>query len=401
MTNPFPLAFARRQFPALSGDWTFFDNAGGSQILGRVVDRAVEFWRTSNVQLGASYEPSRVATARVDAARRDVAWLMGAKEDRGVVLGASTTQLVYNLSRAIGAGLSAGDEIVVTSVDHEANIGAWRKLSARGVVIKEWRVDDRTARLELAGLEPLMTPRTRLVAFSHCSNVVGSIHPVADITRFVHERGARVCVDGVAYGPHRAIDVDAWDVDYYVFSLYKVFGPHVAALYGKPSHLLELEGANHFFIADDDLPYKLQPGGVCYELAHSLGGIRSYLEELAREAGVASAFDAIARHEEALAERLLGFLRDRPGVRILGERTADRARRVPTISFVAEGHASSSIPPRADEERIGIRFGDFYARHLVEQLGLPADGVVRVSMVHYNTLDEVDRLIGVLDRALA
>jgi len=407
MTNAFPMSFVRRQFPGLAGEWTFFDNAGGSQILGRVVDRATDFWRTSNVQLGASYEPSRVATARVDAARRDIAWLMGAADDRGVVLGSSTTQLVHNLARAMGPRLAAGDEVIVTTVDHEANIGAWRRLAARGVVVKEWRLREETLRLELADLEPLMTPRTRLVCFTQCSNVVGTIHPVAEITRFVHDRGARVCVDGVAYAPHRAIDVDAWGVDYYVFSLYKVYGPHMAALYGRPEHLVELDGQNHFFVAADDIPYKLQPGGVCYELAHSLGGIREYIEELAREVGGggagarAAAFDAIARHEEGLAERLLAFLRDRRGVRIIGRSDAARDARVPTVSFVVEGRASSSIPPRTDEVRIGIRFGDFYARHLIDQLGLAAqNGVVRVSMVHYNTADEVDRLIRVLDRVI-
>jgi cysteine desulfurase family protein (TIGR01976 family) len=401
MSVAFPLPFVRAQFPALGGEWAYLDNAGGSQILGRVIDRVVDYWRTSNVQLGASYERSRVATERVDAARADVAWLMGAKDARGVVLGSSTTQLVHNLAGAMAARLAPGDEIVVTSVDHEANIGAWRRLAARGVVLKEWRIREETLRLEPADLAPLLSPRTRLVCFTHCSNVVGTIHPVAEITRMVHAHGAKVCVDGVAYAPHRALMVDAWDVDYYVFSLYKVYGPHMAALYGKPELLAALDGPNHFFVANDDLPYKMQPGGVNHELSHGLGGIRAYLTDLAHEAGTTHPFDAIARHEAALAERLLAFLRGKRGVRILGRPDADPEARVPTISFVAEGHPSPSIPPHADTQRIGIRFGDFYARHLIEQLGLTAHGgVVRVSMVHYNTPAEVDRLVEVLDRVL-
>ena len=398
--TPFPVDFVRHQFPALAGEWTFLDNAGGSQILGRVVDRIADYLCTSNVQLGASYAVSRAATARVSAAAEGVAALMNAGDAHEVVLGASTTQLLQNLAHAMAPGLAAGDEIVVTNVDHESNIGPWRRLEARGVVVKEWKVDAVTLALDVAGLEPLMTARTRLVCFTHCSNVVGSIHPVAEITRFVHARGAQVCVDGVAYAPHRAIDVRAWDVDYYVFSLYKVYGPHVAALYGKRARLLALSGINHFFIGPSEVPYKLQPGNVCFELVHGAGGIGDYLAELAREAG-APAFDGIAAHEEALAARLLGFLGAHPRVKVLGCRDPAKEARVPTVSFVVEGRASSSVPPFTDAARIGIRFGDFYARRLVDALGLgPRDGVVRVSMVHYNTLAEVDRLVAVLDDAL-
>ncbi len=396
----FPIDLVRKQFPALNGEWTFFDNAGGSQILGRVVDRIADYLRTSNVQLGASYAVSQRASERVAAANRHVASLMNAAEASEVVLGGSTTQLLQNLAQAMAPSFAPGDEIVVTNVDHESNIGPWRRLAARGVVVKEWKVDPVTLELDLAGLEPLLTERTRLVCFTHCSNVVGSIHDVGAITRRVHERGARVCVDGVAYAPHRAIDVRAWDVDYYVFSLYKVYGPHAAALYGKREHLLALDGINHFFLGKEDVPYKLQPGNVCFELAHGLGGICDYLAELERAAGV-PVFDAIAAHEEALAARLLAFLRDHPRVKVLGRAGASRAERVPTVSFVVEGRASSEIPPYADVERIGIRFGDFYARRLIDALGLGARrGVVRVSMVHYNTLDEVDRLVGVLASAL-
>jgi cysteine desulfurase family protein (TIGR01976 family) len=398
--TPFPIDYVRRQFPALAGEWTFFDNAGGSQILGRVVDRISDYLRTSNVQLGASYAVSRAATARVAAAAEGVAAMMNAADAREVVLGASTTQLLQNLAYAMAPGLAAGDEIVVTNVDHESNIGPWRRLEERGVVVKEWKVDPVTLALDVARLEPLMTARTRLVCFTHCSNVVGSIHPVAEITRFVHARGAEVCVDGVAYAPHRAIDVRAWDVDYYVFSLYKVYGPHVAALYGKRARLEALTGINHFFIGPSEVPYKLQPGNVCFELVHGAGGIGDYLDELAREAGVPP-FEAIAAHEEALASRLLGFLGAHPRVKILGRRDPGKEGRVPTVSFVVEGRASSSVPPFTDAARIGIRFGDFYARRLVDSLGLgPRDGVVRVSMVHYNTLAEVDRLTAVLDDAL-
>jgi selenocysteine lyase/cysteine desulfurase len=232
-----------------------------------------------------------------------------------------------------------------------------------------------------------------LVCFTHASNVIGTIHPVVDITRLVHKAGAQVCVDGVAYAPHRPVDVQAWDVDYYVFSLYKVFGPHQAVLYGKREHLLKLASLNHYFIGADEIPYKLQPGNVNYELTWSLMAIKEYLDEVG--------YPAIAEHEERLAARLLDYLRGKRGVRIIGRPGAERAARVPTISFTVDGRRAPEIPAAVDAPHIGIKSGDFYARRLIESLGLlDRGGVVRVSMVHYNTLDEVDRLIRVLDEAL-
>ncbi|HZS36303.1 MAG TPA: aminotransferase class V-fold PLP-dependent enzyme [Polyangia bacterium] len=388
------LPSVRRQFPALAeqeGDWVFFDNAGGSQILGRVVERIVEFLRTSNVQLGGSYAPSRLAAERVAEGARSVAALLNARSPDEIVLGPSTTQLLDNL--ALAMRFAAGDEIVVTNCDHESNIGAWRRLAERGVVLREWKLDRDSLSLNLDALTPLLTHRTRLVCFTHASNVLGTIHPVAEITRAVHAAGAQVCVDGVAYAPHRPVDVQAWDVDYYVFSLYKVFGPHQAVLYGKRDHLLSLANLNHYFIGDHEIPYKLQPGNVNYELTWSLTAIKPYLDDL----GPA----AIAEHEERLASRLLDYLRHKRDVRIIGLATADRATRVPTISFTVENRHSAEIPPAIDAHHLGIKSGDFYARRLIESLGLQdRGGVIRVSMVHYNTVEEVDRLIRALDSVL-
>ena len=254
-----------------------------------------------------------------------------------------------------------------------------------------------------------MTPRTKLVCFTHASNILGTINPVADITRFVHERGARVVVDGVAFAPHRAVEVAAWDVDFYIFSFYKVYGPHHAVLYGKYDQLLALPSLNHFFIGRDVVPYKLQQGNVNYELSVGCTAITDYLVELGGRTGsrtdrrgqILAAFDAIAQQEEQLADRLLSFLRSRNSVRIIGDPSADRTRRVPTISFIAENHRSDEVVTRVDEHRIGIRYGDFYARRLIEKLGLtPQAGVIRVSMVHYNTVAEVDRLVEALDQIL-
>jgi selenocysteine lyase/cysteine desulfurase len=205
--------------------------------------------------------------------------------------------------------------------------------------------------------------------------------------------------------------VQAWDVDYYVLSLYKVYGPHHALLYGKYAHLLELANLYHYFIAKDRIPYKLQPGNPNYELSYGSIGIVDYLEELGETTGAAGGassrariergFEAIARHEEVLADRLLGYLATRPGVRVIGDTTADRAVRVPTISFVADGIDPQDIVRHIDTLKIGIRHGDFHSRRLVEHLGFShQNGVVRASMVHYNTVEEVDRLIRGLDEVI-
>ena len=222
----------------------------------------------------------------------------------------------------------------------------------------------------------------------------------------MHARGAQICVDAVAYAPHRAVDVTGLDVDYYVFSFYKTYGPHFAVMYGKYENLLELDGLYHYFYGKEKVPEKLEPGNTNYELAWGCTGIVDYLDELGGGSGdraaIERAFDDIAAHEETIGERLLAYLRARNDVRVIGPREADRSIRVPTIAFKAEGRDSAEIVRAVDEDRIGIRFGDFHSRRLVDHLGLqPGNGVVRVSMVHYNTLAEVDRLIESLDRALA
>jgi len=387
------LDFVRAQFPALASGFVYLDNAGGSQTLAGVADRVRDYLLSTNVQLGASYEVSIRAGARVAAAANVAARFMGAQPGE-VVLGSSTTQLVHNLAFAMREELRAGDEVVVTSADHEANIGAWRRLASRGVVVKTWRIDRDSWRLEPRGLEPLLGPRTRLVAFTHATNLLGTLHDVPTITRLAHAYGARVCVDGVAYAPHRAIDVAAWDVDYYVFSFYKVYGPHVAALYGKRELLARLANVNHDFIRD--APYKLQPGGVNFELSYGLDGVFAYLAALGE-----GAFERIAEHEERLAARLVDYLSGKRNVRVLGERSSDRARRVPTVSFTVEGRTPEQVVLAVDPQGIGIRHGDFYAKGLVQELGLETrGGVVRVSAVHYNTMDEIDRAIAALERAI-
>ncbi len=395
------LNFVRQHFPALAGDWVFFDNAGGSQILKPVVDRITEFLYDSNVQLGASYAVSQRATERVAAGAMAMARLINAADPAEVVLGPSTSALLRMLAQCFRPTLQPGDEIIVTNADHEANISPWRDLEREGIVLKTWRVNPATFELEQADLAALLTPRTRLVAMTHTSNVLGSIQPVRAIADLVHAHGALLCVDGVAFAPHRRVDVQALDVDFYTFSLYKVYGPHQALLYGKKELLLALPGYNHYFIEDTAVPYKFQPGGSSYELSYSLTAIPDYFAALAQHHGLPDqvdpldyAFALIQQHEGALNQRLLSFLHRQPKVRVIGRNTDDPTERVSTISFVVDGLSSDQIPPYLDAQNIGIRYGHFYALRLIEDLGLlPNQGVVRVSMVHYNTLEECDRLI--------
>lgn len=405
--KPLELSRVRACFPALSGGTVFMDNAGGSQCLGAVADAVRAYLLERNVQLGASYAVSVDASAHVLEGRRAIARLVGAEDDRQVVLGPSTTQLVSNLALAMSPGLRPGDEIVVTNADHEANVGPFRRLESQGVVIREWQIDREALALRSADLEPLLGARTRLVCMTHCSNVLGTIHDVREVARRVHAAGARLLVDGVAYAPHRRIDVAALEADYYVFSLYKVYGPHVAALVAPLGHLAELANINHHFLADE-IPYKLQPGNVCYELVAALPALERYLLELGGGIGAGTyadalgrAFAAVAGHEATLAERLLTFLRVRRDVTVIGDPRSDPAHRVPTISFAPHARAPEAVVRAVDTHGIGIRHGDFYARRLVDALGLRAcGGVVRVSMVHYNTLGEVDRVVSALDGAL-
>jgi selenocysteine lyase/cysteine desulfurase len=244
---------------------------------------------------------------------------------------------------------------------------------------------------------------------THASNILGTVNPVAEVAARVHAVGGRLCVDAVAYAPHRLVDVQASGADLYVFSFYKVFGPHYAVLWGRRELLLALPSLNHYFIGAEVLPYKLQPGNVNYELSYGCIGISDYLQAVGSSLGctgsarqqMQAAFDAFEQHEDRLAEQLLGYLRGKASVRIIGLDSAAHGGRVPTVSFTVAGLLSEAVVRHLDRFNIGIRFGDFYAKRLVEALGLQAQGgVVRVSMAHYNTPAEIGRLIQHLDEVL-
>lgn len=400
------LAAVRSHFPGLSRGWTLFDNAGGSQILRGAVDRMTEFLFEKNVQIGGSYEISLAAAEALRDARAAAATLMNASRPEEIVFGPSTTVLLQNLARAMRSQLRPGDEVIVTMSDHESNIGPWVSLQEFGIVLKFWPLNHDTLSLELDDLAPLMTDRTKLVAVTHVSNILGQVNPVAEIARFVHDRGARLCVDAVAYAPHRAIDVQAWDVDYYVFSLYKTYGPHYAVMYGKHEHLLELDTLYHYFYGKDKVPGKLEPGNPSYECAYSTLAIRDYFAGLggaaaSPRAALEAGFSAITAQEDALVDRLLSYLAARNDCRVFGATTNVGSKRIPTVAFRFDGRDSGALAKAMDAHKIAIRHGDFHSRRLVEDLGQMGEGgLLRVSMVHYNTLEEVDRLCAALDTIL-
>ncbi|BDW89407.1 cysteine desulfurase-like protein [Thalassospira tepidiphila] len=401
--------YVHSQFPALANGWTFFDNAGGSQILSKALDRINAFLIERNVQIGGSYEVSQKAAEALLDARKSAAQLVNASRPEEIIFGASTTVLLQNLARAMRSQFKPGDEIVVTIGDHESNIGPWVALEEFGVNLRFWEPDVKTGRLSLDGLKAVMSDRTKLVCVTHVSNIIGEINPIREFADYAHKNGAKICIDAVAYAPHRAVDVKAFDADYYVFSLYKTYGPHGAMMYGKYDLLLELDTLYHYFYGKDKVPGKLEAGNPSYEMAYSVCGIVDYLTELGERAGgtgsvrdkIVAAYDAIAAQENALTERLLTYLRGRNDCVIVGQDDNRDGTRIPTIAFRFDGRNAEDVCKIIDREKIAIRFGDFHSRRLVEYMGLSDNaGVLRVSMVHYNTIEQVDRLTAAFDRLL-
>lgn len=418
--NPF-----RPLFPSLQQSTVFLDNAGGSQMPKVVADAMYRYVTMDFVQTGADYDVSRRASATVKTAHEVMRAFMGVDSSRSgeVIIGPSTSQLCRMLADCYGEVLTPGDEVIVCDTAHESNFGPWLRLEKNGVVLKRWRVDADTASRDgkasgvggshrMEDFERLLSPRTRIVAFPHVSNILGEIVDVERITGLAHGVGARVVVDGVAFAPHRSIDVKAWNVDWYVFSSYKVFGPHAGVLYGRADALAELTGPNHFFISRTDVPRKFELGGTNHESCAAIAALPHYLELACNAAGLDTpvraretlykrAFAEFERVETRLQEQLVAWLLKEPRVRIIGPPHAGPSR-VCTISFVStRGVSSRAIAAHCNAQGFGVRYGDFYAYRLCEALGLlPSDGVVRVSLAHYNTHEEIERLIACLAQVI-
>jgi len=406
------IEFVRSQFPALQREFIFMDNAGGSQTLKKVAERVSGYLLHHNVQLGASYKVSKEAGEKLTYATKQVSKFINCGRPEEVIIGPSSSMLLRILSICISKQWQEGDEVIVTNTDHEANVSPSTDLKEKGIKVKVWKANPESLELEINDLKKLLSNRTKLVALTHASNILGSINPIKEIAKTVHKAGALICVDGVAYAPHRRVDVKKLDVDFYVFSWYKTYGPHLAVMYGKYNLLHKMDGINHYFFTKKDVPYKFQPGNFNFELTYSLLGITEYFEQLFKhefprekkadfQEKMDKIFDSIGRHEERISKPLINFLSEHPDIKIIGQDTADRKKRVPTISFIHNKMKSDEIVEKVDDYRIGIRFGDFYAKKLIEDAGLKEkNGVIRVSLVHYNSLDEVKRLIWVLKKII-
>lgn len=381
------------------------DNAGGAQVPLSVIDAVRDYMLTSYVQVGGEYPASIRAAQCVEDAHTMINTLMGGDRVGKTIFSGSTSVACRMLADCYADILQPGDEIVVAEAGHEANVGPWMNLAKRGFNVKLWRPNPQTGSCELAALQELLTDRTKVVAMIHVSNILGHVEDVMPCIRAAKDAGARVVLDGVAYAPHFAIDVEALGVDWYVFACYKVFGPHMAAMFGRHEAIAELTGPNHYFLPKEYVPGKFELGGPSHEACAALLGLRTYLQYLAgderfsRET-VVSAWQEMETLEHPLTAQLLEYLVGKPEVRVVGRAKAE-AGRVPTIAFVHDRLQPVEIAGRAMEAGIGMRWGNFYSVRLLEALGIDStSGVARVSLAHYNTPQEVDRLIEALDPIL-
>jgi cysteine desulfurase family protein (TIGR01976 family) len=372
-----------------------------------VISSLERYYRETKVQPHYGFEPSYRAGLEMDRARERMAsWLNVAPDE--VQFGPSTSQNTYVVAQALRQHLKPGDEVIVTNQDHETNVGVWRRLEAAGMVIREWRVNPETAELDVAELECLLNERTRVVAFTHCSNIVGSMHPVREWTDKIHAAGAMAIVDGVSYAPHGLPDVDALGADIYLFSLYKVYGPHLGVMVMREAVNKGLPNQGHFFNVDYPTA-RFTPAGPDHAQIAAVNGVVDYFEAVyahhygdddATAARKTSAVRALFQHTERRNLRpLLDFLGDRQGVHLIGKTVTKQ--RAPTVSFTVAGHKPAQVAAQLASRKIGVANGNCYAYRLMEALEIPpAEGVVRVSFVHYTSQEELARLLEALDNIL-
>ncbi|HET7168909.1 MAG TPA: cysteine desulfurase-like protein [Candidatus Limnocylindrales bacterium] len=412
-TPPFDVDALRAQFPALRRQQNgqpvaFLDGPGGTQVPQRVIDAVVHYYNETNANADGAFTTSELSDAMTAEAHAAVADFLGASSPDEIKFGYNMSTLTLHIGRSIGATLAPGDEVVVTTLDHEANVSTWEAMAAdRGLTVHKVDIQPDDVTLDVEDLESKLGPRTKLVAVGYASNAVGTINPVADIVARAHEVGALTYVDAVAYAPHGPIDVQALDTDFLVCSAYKWFGPHLGALYGK-TEVLDRLPAFKVRPAHD----RFETGTAAFEsIAGTLAAV-DYLRDVGRSFGdvagtavaagaserrreLVAGMTAIVDYERGLVGRLLAGLGSLRSVTIHG--IADRQRadeRVPTVSISIEG-----VHPRAAAAalgRMGIYAwdGDFYATGLIERLGKAEfGGVLRLGLVHYNTAAEVDRTL--------
>ena len=415
MSANLDIDFVRRQFPAfdepsLAGQ-AFFENAGGSYTCRQVIDRLHRFYTQRKVQPYAPYAASQAGGEEMDEARSRLAAMMNVETDE-LSFGPSTSQNTYVLAQAFAETLAPGDAVIVTDQDHEANSGAWRRLAARGMEIREWHVDAESGQLEVDRLADLLDERVKLVCFPHCSNIVGQENPVAQIVAMAHDVGAVTCVDGVSMAPHGFPDIDSLGTDIYLFSSYKTYGPHQGIMVVRQGLADRLANQGHFFNAGSRTK-RFTPAGPDHAQVAAAAGMADYVDALyehhAGQAGGTAGpaertriVTAMQRsHEDRTLAPLLDFLGSRNDARILGSgELGGAAGRVPTVALHT-ARPAAAIAEALAGHGVMAGAGDFYALRTIGAMGCDAEaGVLRLSFVHYTTDAEVRQLMDGLDACL-
>lgn len=404
------LDWVRSQFPSLSqtvnGDpAVFLDGPGGTQVPQRVIDAITDYLHRNNANTGGAYATSRNTDAIIATARAAMADFLGCAADE-IVFGPNMTTLTYAMSRAIGRELKPGDEIVLTHLDHDANISPWRALEERGVTIRMTEIREEDCTLDMDDLASKITDKTKVVAVGYASNAVGTINDVRTIIRLAHERGALAYIDAVHYAPHGLIDVRALDCDFLVCSTYKFFGPHMGVLFGKREHLQQSQPykvrAN-----TNAIPNRWEWGTLNHECIAGIAACVDYIADLGRRANprastrrdaILAAYASIQKHEHELMDALIPGLLEIPGLRLYGIQDSNRFhQRCPTFAVRIKGFTPLELAQQLGERGIFTWDGNYYALSLTEKLDVEKDGgFLRIGLAHYNTAEEVDRLLQAL-----
>ena len=405
------LTYVRSQFPSLTQTVNghpavFFDGPGGTQVPQRVIDAISDYLRRDNANSGGNYPTSRRTDAIIAEARSAMADFLHCGADE-VAFGPNMTTLTFAISRAIGRELKPGDEILVTRLDHDANVSPWLGMAEdRGVTVRWAEIHDEDCTLDMADLASKINARTKLVAVGYASNAVGTINPVKEIVRLAHAAGALAFIDAVHYTPHGVIDVAALDCDFLVCSTYKFFGPHMGVLFGKREHLKRLRPYKVRPLTDA-IPYRWEWGTLNHECIAGITACVEYIADIGRRArpdvttlraAIQAAYEVTHEHERALLERAIAGLSRIPGLKIYG--IADPARfaqRCATLAIRIEGHTPLELATKLGDRGFFTWDGNYYALNLTEHLNVEkSGGFLRIGLVHYNTVEEVDRLLTAL-----
>ena len=403
-------AWVRQQFPSLQTQVNgepaaFLDGPAGTQVPQQVMDAIQKYLLHDNANTCGAFATSRRNDAMIAGTRQAMADFFNCAPDE-VSFGQNMTTITFALARAIGRALNPGDEVIVTTLDHDANVAPWRALEEKGIVVRQVDIHEADCTLNLDDLQRKLTKKTKLVAVGYASNAVGTINPVAEIAKLVHSAGALIFVDAVHYAPHGAIDVQALDCDFLACSPYKFFGPHMGTLYGKREHLMRF-APYKVRPAPDALPDRWETGTQVQELIAGIAAAVEYLATLGRRhdpaaqdrrSALLAAYRVTHEHEMALLAKLMQGLQRIDGLRIFG--ITDPAKfdqRCSTVSIRFNGHTPTEVATFLGERGIFTWDGNFYALNLTERLGVQSTGgLLRIGLVHYNTAEEVDRLLAAL-----